>query len=139
MAQTRTVKPATTVAAFLNSIENSRKRADAKKIAAMMRRATGCKPVLDGSIIGYGTYHYKYESGREGDGALVGFAPRAQSFSVYIMPGFKPFSALMKKLGKHQHGSSCLYINRLSDVDEAVLEKLIDESVKLMRQRYKVA
>lgn len=83
--------------------------------------------------------HYKYESGREGDGALVGFAPRAQSFSVYIMPGFKPFSALMKKLGKHKHDSSCLYINRLSDVDEAVLEKLIDESVQLMRKHYKAA
>lgn len=81
MAQIKTKKPATTVTAFLNSIEDSRKRADAKKIAAMIRRVTGCKPVLNGSIIGYGTYHYKYESGREGDGALVGFAPRAQSLA----------------------------------------------------------
>ena len=111
---------------------------DAKKIAAMMKRATGKRPTLHGMAVAYGSYHYKYESGREGDGALVGFAPRAQSFSIYIMPGFKPYAALMKKLGKHKHGSSCLYINKLADVDESVLEKLITESVELMRQRYNV-
>ena len=127
-----------TVAAFLNAIEDKQKRADSKKIAAMMRRATGCRPTLCGSVIGYGAYHYKYASGREGDSALVAFSPRAQSFSVYIMPGFKPYGPLMKKLGKHKHGSSCLYIKRLADIDEAVLEKLIVESVKLMRKRYHV-
>ena len=94
--------------------------------------------MLYGNVVGYGSYHYKYESGREGDAALIAFSPRAQSFSIYIMPGFKPYAALMKKLGKHKHGSSCLYINKLADIDEKVLQKLIDESVMLMRKRYNV-
>jgi hypothetical protein len=126
-----------TVSSFLNSIEDREKRSDAKKIAAMMRRATGKKAVMHGSnIVGFGSYHYKYASGREGDAALVAFSPRGRAFSIYIMPGFKPFTPLMKKLGKHRHGASCLYVNGLSDVDEKVLEKLIVESVRLMRQRY---
>ena len=107
MGQSNTRKTPVTVAAFLNGIDDSQKRADAKKIAAMMHRATGCKPKLHGSVVGYGSYHYKYASGLEGDSALVAFSPRARSFSVYIMPGFKPYAALLKKLGKHKHGSSC--------------------------------
>lgn len=128
----------TTVAKFLNGIEPKQKRADAKKIAAMMKKATGKRAVLYGNIVGYGRYHYKYASGRDGTGSLVAFSPRAQSFSLYIMPGFKPYSSLMKKLGKHKHGSCCLYINKLADVDEKLLQELIDESVKLMRKRYNV-
>ena len=90
------------------------------------------------SIVGYGEYHYKYASGREGDWALVGFSPRKQNLSVYIMPGFSAYDSLMKKLGKYKTGKSCLYINKLEDVDESVLEKLIVESVKSMRERYDV-
>ena len=127
-----------TVSAFLNGVEPKQKRADAKKIAAMMKKTAGKRAALHGNIVGYGNYHYKYASGREGDGALIAFSPRAQSFSIYIMPGFKPYNSLMKKLGKHKHGSCCLYINKLADVDEKVLQKLMDESVKLIRKRYNV-
>ena len=139
MAENKTKKNTVSVASFLNAIEDPRKRSDAKKVAAMMRRATGKRARMWGSsIVGYGEYHYKYESGREGDWALVGFSPRKQNLAVYIMPGFDPFSALMKKLGKYMTGKSCLYLNKLDDVDHDVLEKLIGESIKVMRKRYKV-
>ena len=139
MAENKTKKNTLSVASFLNAIEDPRKRSDAKKVAAMMRRATGKRARMWGSsIVGYGEYHYKYESGREGDWALVGFSPRKQNLAVYIMPGFDPFPALMKKLGKYKTGKSCLYLNKLDDVDHDVLEKVIGDSVKVMRKRYKV-
>jgi hypothetical protein len=87
-------------------------------------------------IVGYGQYHYQYASGREGDFLLTGFSPRKQALTVYIIPGFKPFDSMMKKLGKYKTGKSCLYIKRLSDVHEAVLEQLISASVKHMRKNY---
>ena len=86
--------------------------------------------------MGYGSYHYRYPSGREGDFMLTGFSPRKTALTVYIMPGFSSFKSLMAKLGKFKTGKSCLYIKRLSDVDDKVLEKLIDESVKHMRKKY---
>jgi hypothetical protein len=139
MAENKTKKNTTSVASYLNAIDDPRKRSDAKKVAAMMRRATGKRARMWGSsIIGFGEYHYKYESGREGDWALVGFSPRKQNLVVYIMPGFDNFPALMKKLGKYKTGKSCLYLNKLDDVDHAVLEKLIGDSVKVMRKRYEV-
>ena len=122
----------------MKSIEDSQKRADARKVAAMMRKSTGKRARMWGpSIVGYGTYHYEYESGREGDFMITGFSPRKQALTVYIMPGFSKFGPLMKKLGKYKTGKSCLYIKRLSDVDEGVLQRLIDESVKHMRKTYK--
>jgi len=139
MAENKTRASKASVAAFLNAIDDKRKKADAKKVAAMMRRATGCRAKMWGtSIVGFGQYHYKYASGREGNWALTGFSPRKQNLAVYIMPGFKPFDSLMKKLGKHKTGKSCLYLKTLDDVDESVLEKLIHQSVKLMRKRYNI-
>lgn len=139
MAENKTKKNTASVASYLNAIDDPRKRSDAKKVAAMMRRATGKRARMWGSsIVGFGEYHYKYESGREGDWALVGFSPRKQNLVVYIMPGFDNFPALMKKLGKYKTGKSCLYLNKLDDVDHAVLEKLIADSVKVMRKRYEV-
>lgn len=139
MAENKTKKNTASVASYLNAIDDPRKRSDAKKVAAMMRRATGKRARMWGSsIVGFGEYHYKYESGREGDWALVGFSPRKQNLVVYIMPGFDNFPALMKKLGKYKTGKSCLYLNKLDDVDHAVLEKLIGDSVKVMRKRYEV-
>ena len=139
MAENKTKENKQSVAAFLNAIEDKRRKADAKKVAAMMREATGCRAKMWGaSIVGFGKYHYTYASGREGDWALTGFSPRKQNLAVYIMPGFKPFDALMKKLGKYKTGKSCLYLNKLDDVDEKVLKKLIGDSVKLMRKRYNV-
>ena len=139
MAKNKTQPNKASVAAFLNAIDDKGRRADAKKVAAMMRKATGCRATMWGpSIVGYGRYQYKYASGREGEWALVGFSPRKQNLSVYIMPGFESFAPLMKKLGKYKTGKSCLYINRLDDVDESVLEKLIADSVKFMKKRYDV-
>ena len=139
MAENKTKETRASVATFLNAVDDPRKRADAKKVAAMMRRATGENAKMWGSsLIGYGKYHYKYDSGREGDFMLTGFSPRKQNLSIYIMPGFDEFGALMKKLGKFKTGKSCLYINKLDDVDEKVLEQLITRSVKVMRKRYSV-
>ena len=138
MAENKTRENKASVSGFLNSIEDARKRADARKVGAMMRKATGKQARMWGSaIVGYGKYHYKYESGREGDYMLTGYSPRKQNLVVYIMPGFSDFSALMKKLGKYKTGKSCLYIKRLSDVDEKVLERLITNSGKYMRKNYK--
>jgi hypothetical protein len=139
MAENKTIENKASVSAFLNSIDDPRRRSDAKKVAAIMRRVTGKPPRIWGtSIVGYGKYHYKYASGREGDFMLVGFSPRKQSLAVYIMPGFEEFQALMKKLGKYKTGKACLNIKNLEDVDLTVLEKLIERSVKAMRKRYNV-
>jgi hypothetical protein len=137
MAENKTKPTSMSVAAFLNAIDDKEKRRDCKKVAAMMRTATGKRAKMWGaSIVGFGRYHYKYASGREGDFMITGFSPRAQSLTLYIMPGFKQFEPLMKKLGKYKTGKSCLYIKRLSDVDESVLQRLIEGSVRHMRQKY---
>jgi hypothetical protein len=102
-----------------------------------MRKATGKRARMWGtSIVGYGTYHYKYASGREGDFLMTGFSPRKQALTVYVIPGFSHFGTLMNKLGKYKTGKSCLYIKRLSDIDEKILEQLINRSVKHMRKHY---
>ena len=137
MADNKTKAIKLSVTSFINSIDDKQKRADARKVAAMMRKATGKRAKMWGSsIVGYGTYHYKYESGREGDFMVTGFSPRKQALTMYVMPGFSHFDKLMAKLGKYKTGKSCLYIKRLSDVDEKVLERLIDSSVKHMRKKY---
>ena len=137
MAENKTKASKASVTDFINSIDDKQMRADTRKVAAMMRRATGKRAKMWGSsIVGYGTYHYQYASGREGDFMITGFSPRKQALTVYIMPGFSPFDTLMAKLGKYTTGKSCLYIKRLSDVDEAVLERLIDRSVEHMRKKY---
>jgi hypothetical protein len=137
LAENKTKPGKQSVTAFINSIDDKQKRADVKKVAAMMRKATGARATMWGSaIVGYGQYHYQYASGKEGDFMLTGYSPRKQALTVYIIPGFKPFESLLKKLGKYKTGKSCLYLKRLSDVDESVLERLISESVKHMRNKY---
>ena len=137
MAENKTQPTGQGVTAFLDAIEDKQKRGDCKMVAAMMRAATGSRAKMWGaSIVGFGRYHYKYASGREGDFMITGFSPRAQSLTLYIMPGFKEFEPLMKKLGKFKTGKSCLYIKRQSDVDENVLQRLIAGSVKRMRKKY---
>ena len=110
-------------------------RADCYEISKMMKQATKTEPKMWGtSIVGFGSYHYKSERSRqEGDWPLVGFSPRKQNLTIYIMSGFDRYSNLLKKLGKHSLGKGCLYIKRLSDVDKKVLKKLITESVKVMK------
>lgn len=137
MAEPKTKQTTASVAAFLAAIDDKQQRADAKKLSAMMRSATGSRAKMwGGAIVGFGSYHYKYASGREGDWPLVGYSPRSQNLSIYIMAGFSDFDKLMARLGKHKTGKSCLYIKRLADVDETVLRQLIDGSVKYMRSKY---
>lgn len=137
MAENKTKPGRASVTAFINGIEDREKRSDAKKVAAMMRAATGSRAKMWGaSIVGFGSYHYKYASGREGDFMITGLSPRKQALTVYIMPGFSHFEGLMKRLGKYKTGKSCLYIRRLADVDEKALNQLIVDAVKYMRKNY---
>lgn len=137
MAENKTRPTNASVKQFLLGVEDPQQRRDLKKIAAMMHRATGKRARMWGpGIVGYGSYHYRYETGREGDFLITGYAPRKQAMAIYILPGFERFGTLMGKLGKHKTGKSCLYIKRLADVDEKVLEQLIREAVKYMRKHY---
>lgn len=120
---------------FLNTVSDEQIRADCFEIAKMMKQATKAEPKMWGSsIVGFGSYHYKGASGREGDWMLVGFSPRKQNLTLYIMAGFERYDELMKKLGKFSTGKSCLYIKKLADVDKKVLKELVSESVKFMKK-----
>ena len=123
---------------FLEKVENPKKRADSFEILKLMKEITGEKPVMWGdSIIGFGVYHYKYKSGREGDWPIVGFSPRKQNLSIYLMIGFEDeLKPTLLKLGKYKTGVSCLYINKLQDVDMSILGKLIEKSYKHMKETY---
>jgi hypothetical protein len=135
MAELKTKKTKAGVAAFLNAIDDDQKRKDSKAVAKIMKEITGKSPKMWGtSIVGYGSYHYKYASGQEGDWPLAGFSPRKQALTLYIMSGFKEYKPLLKKLGKHKTGKACLYIKKLEDVDEKVLRELIKRSVKAKAQ-----
>ena len=132
-AENKTKKTKASVEEFLNGVEHEGKRQDSFTILEMMRDVTGLEPVMWGpSIVGFGSYHYKYASGREGDMPVTGFYPRKQSLTLYIMPGFDAYESLLDKLGKHKLGKSCLYINKLADVDLDVLRELVTESVAAM-------
>lgn len=136
-AKNKTIENEASVDEFLNSVKDEIKRADCQRINAIMKEITGDEPKMWGtSIVGYGNYHYKYESGREGDFMKVGFSPRAQNVTLYIMPGFGRYEDLMGKLGKHKIGKSCLYVKKLADVDEEVLKELITESYAYMTNKY---
>ena len=133
MAELKTKLNDASVTDFLNKIEDKEKRADSFEILKLMKQVTKLEPKMWGSsIIGFGSYHYKYASGREGDWMLTGFSPRKQNLTIYIMSGFDRYDELLKKLGKHSIDKGCLYIKRLSDVDKKVLKKLITQSVKAM-------
>jgi len=111
---------------FLAAIEKPQRRADALVLDALFRRVTGYVPRMWGpSIVGYGCYHYRYASGREGDSLATGFSPRSANQVIYIMPGYGEFGPILDRLGKYKLGKSCLYINKLADVDIAVLEDLV--------------
>jgi hypothetical protein len=137
-AQIQTVPTKASVSGFLAKVKDPQKRADSKEIAAMMQQATGKRPVMWGpAIVGFGSYHYKYASGREGDMPIIGFSPRKQSLTLYIFREFEGSGPLLKKLGKFETSKACTYIKRLDDVDRPTLKKLIRESVKAMRKSAK--
>jgi hypothetical protein len=133
MAELKTKLNDGDVHAFLNSISDEKKRQDSFAILKLMQEATDAKPKMWGdSIVGFGSYHYKYASGREGDWFLTGFSPRKQNLTLYIMPGFEKYGTLLNKLGMHSTGKSCLYIKRMEDVDLEVLKELVEQSVEYM-------
>ena len=131
MAELKTKPTQASVKEFLNQIPDKERRDDCFAVAKIMEEITGDKPKMWGpSIVGFGTYHYKYDSGREADWMLTGFSPRKKDLTLYIMMGFEKHADLMKQLGKHSKSKSCLYIKRLSDIHVPTLKKLIKSSVK---------
>jgi len=136
MADNKTKPTKLSVAAFIDALTDQTRRTDAKALVKLMQSATGEKPKMWGpSIIGFGSYHYKYDSGREGDMPIAGFSPRKAATVLYIMTGFSDSEALLGKLGKHTAGKACLYIKKLADVDQKVLEVLVVKSVAATRAR----
>jgi hypothetical protein len=120
---------------FLNNVEHTTRREDSFVLLKMMEDITGEDAVRWGSsIVGFGSYHYIYESGREGDMPYIGFSPRKQSMTLYIMPGFDDYEEMLAKLGKHKIGKACLYVNKLADVDSNVLRSLIKRSYEHMKE-----
>ena len=125
------------VEGHIAGLANEEQRKDAQRLVALMRRVTGQEPRMWGtSIVGFGSYHYKYPSGHEGDSALAAFAARGRELVVYIAPGFEGRDALLAKLGEHKTGKVCVYIKRLANVDLKVLEKLVARSVADTKSRY---
>jgi hypothetical protein len=122
---------------FINKIADEQTRADCFAVAKMMKQVTGCEPRMWGtSIVGFGSINYKNATGKGVDWLMTGFSPRKQNLTLYIMTGFDSYDDLMKKLGKHSTGKSCLYFKRLSDVHTPTLKKIIAQSVKYLKKKY---
>lgn len=135
MSELKTQENDASVDAYLNRVEDEKKRAASFKVKEIMEEATGEEARMWGdSIVGFGRYHYKYASGREGEWMLTGFAPRRRNLTLYIMDGFDSYESLLSQLGKYKTGKSCLYINKLEDVDLQVLRDLIELSVQHMKR-----
>ncbi len=131
--------PGRDAAAFLAAVEPEARRAEAMALDALFPRVTGWEPVLWGAgLVGYGRYRYRYESGREGEALATGFAPRAREHSVYIMPGYADHGAILRRLGPHRMGKSCLYVRRLSEIDMGVLEELVRAGLEDLRGKWPV-
>ena len=136
MAENKTRPTELNVLDFLNSVEHKTRREDGFAVLGMMEEITGEQPVMWGdSIVGFGQCHYRYDSGREGDMPLIAFSPRKQSMTLYVLP-FEDYEALLAALGKHKTGKWCLYINKLADVDEDVLRRMIERSYEHAKKTY---
>lgn len=139
MPENKTKPTNESVGEFLVGVENDQKRSDTQAIVDMMHEVTGYPPKMWGaSIIGFGSYSYKYRSGHSGEWSIVGVSPRKRNITVYIMPGFGQMADLLGKLGKHKTAKSCLYINKLADLDVQVLREIIVRSVDYMKEHYEV-
>ena len=138
-AENKTVITAQDPADFIASVDNPTRRTDAEALDRLFRRVTGFQPRMWGpAIIGYGRYHYVYDSGREGDFLATGFSPRKASLSIYILPGYAEFGPILSRLGRHKTGKSCLYVTKLADIDLAVLEELIRAGLRDLATRWPV-
>ena len=136
MAELKTKQNDASVAGFLKRIPDADRRQDCRTVLQIMRKATRAEPKMWGTgIVGFGSYPYKYASGREGEWPLVGFAPRKGDLTLYLMTGLDAYAHLLSKLGKHRTGKACLYIKRLSDLDLKVLQEIVTASVDAMKKR----
>lgn len=135
MAGNKTQATKASVEGFVAKIKDEERRQDCETLMKLMRKATGEKPVLWGSIVGFGRFHYVYESGREGDWFRMGFANRKPELVLYVMDGLEPYAAQLAKLGRHRMGKSCLYLRRLADVDRKVLGRILTTSARRIRRR----
>lgn len=137
MAENKTKPTSQSVQAFLDGVEDTTKREDCLTLMALMHQITGEEATMWGdTMVGFGSYHYKYASGREGDAFLAGFSPRKQNLTLYILAGFEQYEDLLSKLGKHKLGKSCLYVNKLKDIDLNVLREMVKLSVEHMRKSH---
>ncbi|WP_397535793.1 DUF1801 domain-containing protein [Roseateles sp.] len=137
MSEAKTRPTDTPLQSYLDSIADPQRRRDCVQLSELMQRLSGCPPVLWGSsIVGFGRYHYRYDSGRDGESCLVGFSARKDSISLYLLAGFEGAAGLLQQLGKHKTGKACLYIKRLANVQPAVLEQLIQSSIDETRRRW---
>jgi hypothetical protein len=136
MSEQKTKPTLQTPGDFINAMADQTRRSDCLALMAMMEKACKAKPVMWGSsMIGFGKYHYRYDSGREGDWYILGFSPRKNDFTLYITAGLDEHAALLKSLGKHKTGKACLYIKQLADIDVSVLQKLFNAAVKAMASK----
>jgi hypothetical protein len=136
-SENKTKPEKTSVTAYINAIEDQQVKDDCMSLVKILGKLTGEKAVMWGTaIVGFGSYHYRYESGREGDSCLTGFSPRKGNISIYTNSYLNEDDPLMKKLGKYKHGKSCLYVKKLSDIDISILEKIIAGGIKHLQARY---
>lgn len=139
MAQSKTQITDVAVKTFLNAVEHPTRRADGIALDALFRKVTGYQPRMWGdTIVGYGQYHYVYDSGREGDFLATGFSPRKANLSIYVMPGYADFTEILSRLGKHKTGRACLYVNKVADIDMDVLAELIRAGLADLESRWPV-
>lgn len=137
MAEAKTKPTTASVKAFLAAVKDPAMRADCEAVASLMSEVTKARPTMWGpSIVGFGAYHYKYASGREGDWPLTGFSPRARQLVLYVMPGCDDYDALVAALGPAKRGVSCIYVKRLSDLNRPVLKRLLTASVAHLKKTY---
>ena len=137
MAELKTKPSEDNVLEFLNAVENEQRKKDCQALLDLFIEVTNEEPKMWGqAMVGFGSYHYKYDSGREGDWFLTGFSPRKQNLTIYITAGFTEFDDIMSTLGKYKTGSSCLYVKKLSDIDIEKLKTLISKAVAYMKDKY---
>jgi hypothetical protein len=137
MAELKNKQTKASVEKFINSVSDKKRREECNTILKLMKHITKSEPKMwGGSMVGFGSYHYKYESGREGDWFITGFSPRKQNLTLYVMAGFEGYAELMKKLGKHKTGKSCLYVKRLEDIDMNLLKELLSKSFEHVRKQF---
>lgn len=139
MAGNKTIPTGASVDAFIEAVLPASRQSDARALDRLFRRVTGFAPMMWGpSIIGYGRYRYRYASGRSGEFLATGFSPRKAAHSIYIMPGYADFGAMLARLGKHRIGRSCLYVNKLDDIDLEVLAELVESGLRDLETRWPV-